>query len=493
MKMDDFLKKVKEQLKNMSEEEKDTWIISQAKTVSEWEQEDFYKSICGTKKIIYMPEKQEIDKFCEQAENGEIVIEYETHYVEFDDMGFYHDDWEQTYHDPSYAMIFLSKIFRGCHDLVILEDYILSYEILERVLKIRFQIVDHPDTDDCCEEEFFELYDGVKNGILYINCKQILQDYLISCQEYYKDKKESPAKKMASVLEMSLFEDILPSQCLDFIAQDSLISDLINELKLDLAESEKTLDERLKADPYYVGEYRDKTRIKRIRKIIEDLNGYGNKKKKEPISFLRGSWKQISELLKALSYEPYIDDQWQIEEIWNICQALIKRGRFEEEPWDVKEQILRKIYENGLYNEYGCYDPMNDLAEALCVSDEENLCRAQIMKESGEEKMAAELYRELGQEDKCVEYYEKHLGKNCEAYEIVMNYYKERNYEKAIEVAELALEKCKDDQTPFIIFLMEDSERCGDEKRFQKLNKSAHMRKAVDSDKVDEYFGQTLK
>ena len=83
--MDKFLDKIQKQRKHMSEKEKDAWIISQAKIVSGKNQEDFYKSLCGAKKVIYMPDRQEIDRFCKNVQSGEIVLEYETHYVEFDD------------------------------------------------------------------------------------------------------------------------------------------------------------------------------------------------------------------------------------------------------------------------------------------------------------------------------------------------------------------------------------------------------------------------
>ena len=83
--MDSFLDKVKEQLKKMTPAEKDAWILAQAKILPEGKQEDFYKSICGTKKVINMPERHEITEFCEKVRNGDITVEYETHYVEFDD------------------------------------------------------------------------------------------------------------------------------------------------------------------------------------------------------------------------------------------------------------------------------------------------------------------------------------------------------------------------------------------------------------------------
>ena len=62
-----------------------------------------------------------------------------------------------------------------------------------------------------------------------------------------------------------------------------------------------------------------------------------------------------------LEDEPYIDDQVQIGEIWNIVQALLKRGDFDKEPWEVKERILKEIYDNNFYDYYGIYDPMKDL------------------------------------------------------------------------------------------------------------------------------------
>ena len=102
--MDNFLGKIKKQLKRMTEAEKDAWILSQAKILPDLKQEDFYKSICGTKKVIYMPERSEIIAFCEKVRNGDIVVEYETHYVEFDDYVHFHDDWEHVFYDPDNAV-----------------------------------------------------------------------------------------------------------------------------------------------------------------------------------------------------------------------------------------------------------------------------------------------------------------------------------------------------------------------------------------------------
>ena len=108
----------------------------------------------------------------------------------------------------------------------------------------------------------------------------------------------------------------------------------------------KRIHGKSKKDNYYRGEYRDKERIRHISASIEYFEKIGKKQKKPKESFLRGTWSQISELILDLEDEPYIDDQVQIEEIWNIVEALLKRGGFEKEPWEVKESILKEIYDN---------------------------------------------------------------------------------------------------------------------------------------------------
>ena len=150
--MVNFIEKINKQLKMMTEKEKDAWILSQAKILSEHKQEDFYKSICGTKLIINMPEQDEIKAFCEKVKIGDISVEYETHYVEFDDYGHFLDDWEEIFHDPAHAMSFVSSVIEGCHDLIILEEYENAFAILEDIIGLEFTIEDHPDSDDICND-----------------------------------------------------------------------------------------------------------------------------------------------------------------------------------------------------------------------------------------------------------------------------------------------------------------------------------------------------
>lgn len=485
--MDQFLDKIKNQLKLMAEDEKDAWILSQAKILPDWKQEDFYKSICGTKKVISMPERSEITAFCEKVRNGDLCVEYETRYVEFDDYGHFHDDWEHDFYDPDHAMNFISSVTKGCHDLIVLEEYEAAFEILDDIIGLEFVIEDHPDTDDTCEDEFMDLDMAAHEGILSLDRDHLLRDYIESCRNSSKDLGHV-AEKIAAAFEMKLFQDCKTSYCITMTEKDPLLTELKKKLEEDLKRKEREAAEKSRQEKYYRGEFRDKERIRHIHGLIEYFGKIGEQEKKPKESFLRGTWSQISGLISELMLEPYIDDQFQIEEIWNIVEALLKRGGFEKEPWEVKQHILEEIYENDYYDYYGVCDPMRDLANAICSSKTENLKRAEIMMKAGRGAEAAKLYRELGEDDKCAEYFEKHLGKEEEPYQILVDYYKERSHEKAVEIATQAIQKCQRDQTPFFLFLLQDAKDRGDEAAFKKLMQSAHRRRAVKSSEVDARF-----
>lgn len=128
-----FIKLVKKQLDKMSETEKDKWILTQAKLLEESKQEGFLMSLSGEKKIIYMPSQKEIEELCDKVEIGEIYLEYETHYFEFDDNGRYMDDWKVWHNDPLKAFSLLNRIFMGCNDLLI---YWRNLDIMRKKLLI---------------------------------------------------------------------------------------------------------------------------------------------------------------------------------------------------------------------------------------------------------------------------------------------------------------------------------------------------------------------
>jgi hypothetical protein len=54
--------------------------LIQAKLLEENKQQSFLMSLCGEKNVIYMPSEGEIEELCKKVDNGDIYLEYETHY-----------------------------------------------------------------------------------------------------------------------------------------------------------------------------------------------------------------------------------------------------------------------------------------------------------------------------------------------------------------------------------------------------------------------------
>ena len=71
----------------------------------------------------------------------------------------------------------------------------------------------------------------------------------------------------------------------------------------------------------------------------------------------------------------------------------------------------------------------------------------------------------------------------------MIDYYKDRDTDKAVEIAELGLKKCKDDQTDLIIFLIQIARDNGDEKKEARLWTSAKLRRSVNLSKVEKALG----
>lgn len=206
-------------------------------------------------------------------------------------------------------------------------------------------------------------------------------------------------------------------------------------------------------------------------------------------SYLEEQWAEIKRLIETLKYEPYIDDQLEIEEIWDICEEMIKSGRLKKEPWQIRRRVIKSIIGGEYYDYYGVYDPMKDLFNALLFTPQEKAEAADITFEIGSAYMqrdGARLYKECGLQEKYIAYTEKCLKDKEEPYLEVIGYYKDKDPEKAVEIAELGLKKCKDSQTGIITFLILKARENGDIEQEAKLIKSAKMRRLVDYAKVKE-------
>lgn len=224
--------------------------------------------------------------------------------------------------------------------------------------------------------------------------------------------------------------------------------------------------------------------VRRMNRIIE------KERQSPPSTFLQNAWQDIQRNIAYLSYEPYIDDQVQIEMIWETCDEIVNSKILSKESWDTRQSVLLDIIKNDYYDYYGCYDPMHDLLPALLFTQDEMLWAAQEMYD-GEGSVimdGARLFMKCGQPNKYYDLIETRLGRNKEPYLELINYYKDSDEQKATSIANIGLKKCQEDQTDIMLYLLKVARNHGDEQTFSRLMRSAKQRRLVNDRKVEAAF-----
>ncbi len=486
----EFLEQVKLLLINMSEDAKDAWILSQAKLAEESHPEDFLLLLSGEKKIINMPTLSEIDDFCEQVKNGEIYLEYETHYYEFDDDGRYMDDWKTWHNDPCDAILFINQIFAGCHDLLLLEEYQLVSDIMDRICELSFSVEEAEDSEDSPECDFFSLSEADKENMFSRKLSDVGEDWIRAVNKLIEGQgNRERAEKLIEMLEHPVCQEVKPRILVEEGISQEIFLDMAVILDTKIADLEAFMKAKYEEGVFSREKYKLWIDIERKKEILLDirvkcLKTISKSMQQEDFS-LTACWEQVLEGIRWLSYEKHIDDQQEIEGIRNIAETLIRSEQLKTEDWKVRKRVLEDIIKNRYYDHYGCGDVMLQLAEKLCTNKEEHLARADIMDTSYYREEAAYLYYQYGREDKYVSYLEEHLGQMSKDYISLMKYYQKHDKQEDLcRIAQLGLEKCKEDLTDMFICLLLDAKKHNDQERFKKLLASAKQRKHVDIEKV---------
>ena len=116
--------------------------------------------------------------------------------------------------------------------------------------------------------------------------------------------------------------------------------------------------------------------------LLNKLNEMTEADRKAPKkTYLEEAWVKIQREIDSLSRYPYIDDQLEIDEIWNICEEIIKSGKIADDPWENRKLILAEIIKGEYFDYYSVSDPMMDLMTALCLTPEEELLCADLILE----------------------------------------------------------------------------------------------------------------
>lgn len=120
----------------------------------------------------------------------------------------------------------------------------------------------------------------------------------------------------------------------------------------------------------------------RLLKELEEITE--NEKKLPEKTPLEKAWEQIRLDVFALSCEPYIDDQMELQDVYEICDQLAKSGQLKDEEWQVRKAILLEMISNHFYGDYCLEEPMEQLMNAMFTTPEERVKAAELIKVYGD-------------------------------------------------------------------------------------------------------------
>lgn len=478
-----YLEQVKAQLENMSELEKDTWILTQAKVIAETKQQDFLLSLKSEKLIIDMPSLDDIDLFFQHINNGELYFETEKFNTEGNDCNQYDEMWI-WYNDPLDITSQLNNILSGCHKLLCLEDYQLTFDLLSKAFQLRFHI---KNSEGLCGSEVISIMELEDKCLCFNDLSKTEEDLIISMIYAAKDQDENwVARNIIGLLCNPLCHDIDLEALLERHISQELYSQMIAILDEETKDIEETdTSDQTDQSNLLLMQRSRKELLFCLQFLVPSTEKIGEH---EEELILKEAWEDIRELDFMLKCEPYIDDQLQMDDIYEICENIIHSSSLAKENWALRKSIIEEIVENDYYDSYGCNDEMEELAEKLCTNQEEFLYYADLLyatdwyKEKG-----ADIYLRYDQDDKYLSYLNMHDVKKNKAYHTLMKYYQEHDQEeKACEVARLGMEKCKDcDVTEMMLLLLLNAKKQGDQKQFNKFLQSARRRKHVDMERIN--------
>ena len=453
--------------------------------ISEDEMTDFLMSLTGEKRVIFLPSMDEIDEFCVKVKNAILYFEYETHYYEFDDDGRYMDDWKVWYRDPLHITEFIDRIFFGCHDLFRLEEYRTVMDIYDKIGDLQFRLETSENSEDGSESEIFTLTEADKEGMFLMRLEDVGNDWIRAAARLLdQDHVKESARELKRILEHPFCNGIRPN----LLLEEDISQDIFLEMADEFESEVTTLEYQTKDMPWSHGKFEKSKILHRKQEILSDLQFKCISRilHRDQEDGLWGKWKRILEIIKWLSYEQYIDDNPEIDEIQNICEELIKSGEVQKEEWEVRKKVLEDIIRHLYYERYNCIDQMRELAQKLCNNPKEYLEMADLLDQhSMYEYEAACLYHKYGRDDKYVSYLESCLGKRSKEYSALIAFYQEKGQEnEAVRVAELGLEQCREDLTDCFICLLNYTKRERDETYYKKLLASAKRRKHVDLERI---------
>lgn len=227
----------------------------------------------------------------------------------------------------------------------------------------------------------------------------------------------------------------------------------------------------LETKRYIVGELQKKLEVE------EDIARMRSEK-----TYLEKGWEEIVQLIYELSFERYIDDQIEMEMIWNKIEEMIQSGNLPSESWQTRWMIIKDIVDNDFYDYYGVPDPMQDLLRALLLSNNERKQLADYLWDTPKHsrKLADQLYQEIGEVGKHLQYIEQGLRDKVQPYLYLIQYYSDKDEGKALKLAEQGRVKCRSDLDEIYIYMINCARKHNDIEEVKRLLRSAKNRRGAD-------------
>lgn len=176
----DYMKKVENILKEMSDEEKEHWIYEFARTIDKEMRESFLEYLKTSNKQINFNES-EFFEFIDDIKNENLYLEikYEDYYNEI-----YHDWDEETIYVDSDSLADKIKMYIEIADSYLYaKDYKKAFMIFDTFSSLEIYVSD----DEYCGDDYFKITELARKDILNINIEDYLRSYIYCAVQLSKD------------------------------------------------------------------------------------------------------------------------------------------------------------------------------------------------------------------------------------------------------------------------------------------------------------------
>ncbi len=196
MKFNLYISAVKEQLNQMSDAQKASWICGQARKVEEKDRQEFLDCLTGREDSFHCLPVEKIFQWCRKVEEGEAYFSAEI-YEEFEE-GAWESELKGRYSDPFDLMPHLERIKESCLLWMENEEYEKAYPVLDRICQLEFRIECEENDyrlkeDPCYPNNLISLEDLKREKLLLLNLDELSLMLLYSCYQLLSGRKRLEA------------------------------------------------------------------------------------------------------------------------------------------------------------------------------------------------------------------------------------------------------------------------------------------------------------